>query len=474
MKFKYKVLIVNIIILSLSIGITGFFMIRSNFNLTLNALVENAVVENNLAQSYIEYDLLDILSGRKIDLSSELRGIVPKIDNGMLPDETSVIIRLNEKVIYQSLTADTFTLPANLFDNEIVGEKSYVITNESGLHFIYVSSYIELDEDKLNIVTRNSVEEAYETMHDQIRLFRIVLLAILSAGGAIVFIVSSILTKPLESLNKISEEMVNGNYKLRADVTSNDEIGELTETFNQMADSVDEHVQELENQVKKREQFVADFTHEIKTPMTTIIGYADTMRSLELPREEQITALNYIFSAGKRMETMSGKLFELIYLNNHEIEKAPINAEAFAANVKELVSPMLSKKNLSLVCDFDKYVLNINKDLMDTAVINFIDNARKASDEGSNIYFTGKIEGNTYVITVRDEGIGIKAEHLDRICDEFYMVDKSRSRTEGSAGLGLSLSALIVARHNATMKIESEEGKGTSVSIVFDMGEGND
>lgn len=473
MKFKYKVLIVNIIILSLSIGITGFFMIRSNFRLTLNALVENAVVENNLAQSYVEYELLDLINSQSIDLSSELPTIVPKV-NDMLPDETALSLSLNGQILYQTITADNFEVPANLFENNTVGEKLYVITNENNNHFIYVSSYLELGEENMNIVTRNSVEEAYDVLNDQIRLFRIVLLAILAIGGTIVFIVCSILTSPLESLNKISEEMVNGNYSLRADITSNDEIGELTKTFNLMADSVDGHVKELEAQVKRREQFVADFTHEIKTPMTTIIGYADTMRSLELPRQEQITALNYIFSAGKRMEKMSGKLFELIYLNNNNIELSPVNAETLAGNIKELVEPMLSEKEITLVCDFAKGTLNINKDLMETAIINFIDNARKASFEGSKIYFTGKSDGNRYIISVKDEGIGIKAEHLDKICDEFYMVDKSRSRTEGSAGLGLSLSALIISRHNAKMEIESKEGKGTIVSIVLETGESNE
>lgn len=473
MKFKYKVLIINIIILSFSIGITGFFMIRSNFRLTLNALIENAVVENSLAQSYVEYELLDVINDSNFNISSQLKKYAPQI-NDMLPEGTALILHLNDHLIYQTITPDDINVPESLLNNNNVGEKLYIIENENGNHSIYVTSYIKIGNDDMHIITRNSVEEAYEVLSDQIRFFRIVLLAILAAGGTIVFIASSILTSPLESLNKISEEMVNGNYKLRAEITSRDEIGELTQTFNQMADSVDGHVRELEAQVKRREQFVADFTHEIKTPMTTIIGYADTMRSVELPREEQINALNYIFAAGKRMEKMSGKLFELIYLNNHNIDKAPINAEIFSENIKELVEPMLSEKRISLVCDFEKASLTVNKDLMETAIINFIDNARKASSENSVIYFTGKNINNGYTISVKDEGIGIKSEHLDKICDEFYMVDKSRSRTEGSAGLGLSLSALIIARHNARMKIESEEGKGTIVSIIFESGESNE
>lgn len=109
----------------------------------------------------------------------------------------------------------------------------------------------------------------------------------------------------------MAEEIIDGSYETRITVKSQDEVGLLAENFNRMAEAVSEKIGELQGMIRKRDQFVADFTHEIKTPMTSIIGYADTMRSMELPREEQLLALSYIFSEGKRLERMSGKLFDL-------------------------------------------------------------------------------------------------------------------------------------------------------------------
>ena len=282
-----------------------------------------------------------------------------------------------------------------------------------------------------------------------------------------IFILSSFLTKPLERLNEVSDEMAEGNYKMRVNVKSDDEIGQLALKFNHMAASVENHVDELQQQIKRREQFVADFTHEIKTPMTTIIGYADTMRSIELPRIDQITYLNYIFSAGKRLEIMSQKLFELIYLNRHDIETNPINTQLFTKEIEEFALPILSKKDIKLICDIENAVILANKDLLATAFINFIDNARKASEEHTTILLSGKREKEAYVFSVKNEGIGISEENLNKICDEFYMVDKSRSRKEGSAGLGLSLASLIVKCHGATLNIESKEGVGTTIFVIF-------
>ena len=109
--------------------------------------------------------------------------------------------------------------------------------------------------------------------------------------------------------------------------------------------------------VRKRDQFVADFTHEIKTPMTSIIGYADTMRSMELPREEQLRALSYIFSEGRRLDRMSGKLFDLIYLMEHEMEKEAVQAENVSSEVLKVVTPSFAAKGLVLKENIEPAVL---------------------------------------------------------------------------------------------------------------------
>ncbi len=466
MKFKYKVLMVNIVVLSVSLGFTGYIMIQKNFRLALDTLIKNAVVENNLAQSSVEYDLLEVLNRKNTNIYSKLPEIGSRTDRGMLSSNTTLFIHYNKRFFYDK-NKEKDSIPASLLDFITVGSKNYVISSEANGHFIYVTSCNKVNDNILQIITKRSIEDAYILMDEQIHFFKLLLLSILFSGSVLIFILSSFLTKPLETLNKVSDEMADGNYKMRSNIHSNDEIGNLAEKFNHMAASVDNHVNELQQQIHRREQFVADFTHEIKTPMTTIIGYSDTMRSIELPRKDQITFLNYIYFAGKRLEIMSQKLFELIYLNQHEIEKCPVPVNALVGEIEELVSPALQAKDISFTLDIENAVLMVNKDLFVTAFINFIDNARKASKEHSTILFSGKKENESYIFTIKDEGIGISEENLKKIFDEFYMVDKSRSRKEGSAGLGLSLAALIIERHNAHIKIESKEGIGTTIYITF-------
>lgn len=466
MKFKYKVLIVNILVLSVSLGFTGYLMIRQNFRLALDTLVKNAVVANNLAQSSVEYDLLNVLNKDTVNLNRELATIGQRTSSGMISSDTTLFIHYNGKFLFDE-NHQQENIPQDLVSYSTDGAKKYCISQEGEEHFIYVSSCNEVRYSLLHIITKRSIEDAYVLMEKQTRFFNLLLLLILFLGSVLLFILSSFLTKPLEKLNHVSEEMAGGNYKMRSSIKSNDEIGQLADKFNHMAASVEKHVEELHQQIRRREQFVADFTHEIKTPMTTIIGYSDTMRSIELPREEQIDFLNYIYSAGKRLEIMSQKLFELIYLNQHDIPTAPVNTLLLKNEIEMLVSPALSTKQIHFCVDIKEATLLINKDLLTSAFINFIDNSRKASDEGSTITFEGKILGNNYVFKVIDNGIGIHEDDIKRICDEFYMVDKSRSRKEGSAGLGLSLASLIIDRHQAQLEIESKEGEGTTISVIF-------
>lgn len=470
MRFKFKVLIVNIIILSIALGIMGYMTIRMNFRLALDTIIDSSVSENNMIQTYVEYELMEFLNSNETDMNAELKSIGNNIIRGMLSQDCCISVYYADDLIYTN-DADSGAVPKDLLDIKGKLCKNYVLTSDNDNHYLYVASCNAVRHAYLQIVTKRSVEGAYSLMNRQVNYYRIILSAILILGCIIIYIISTILTRPLEKLNRISDEMADGKYNMRAPVNSTDEIGQLAAKFNNMAYSVGKHVNELEEQIKRREQFVADFTHEIKTPLTTIIGYADTMRSMELPREDQITSLNYMVSAGKRLETMSRKLFDLIYLNRNDIEMSPVPVDSLIHEISSFSSPTLSAANISLVTDCAPATIVCNRDLLVTAFSNFIDNSRKASANGSRIELNGITDNNRYILSVKDYGIGMKKEHLDKICNEFYMIDKSRSRSEGSAGLGLSLAAIIVNRHNALLQIDSEEGIGTTVSVIFNLPE---
>lgn len=329
MKFRYKVLFTNLILLSLGLGLVGYLMIHKNFELAKQTQLKNAIVQNNLVQSSVEYELLQLLnsvsdnsvsqnadnsenSNNNTDnnnadnsnaekssisassIAAQLPQIGSRVSSSVRSRDSFFYIYFDGEKVYTDDKSDA-RISDTLFKNLTTGNKNYVIKEESQKHYIYVTSQSVIDEKNLWIVSKCDASEAYTLLDEQINYFRLIIIVILIAESAAMYFISRYMTKPLEKLNHVSEEIAQGDYATRVNVKSHDEIGLLAQKFNIMAQAVSDHVDELNDMVHRREQFVADFTHEIKTPMTSIIGYADTMRSLELPREEQMMALGYIF-----------------------------------------------------------------------------------------------------------------------------------------------------------------------------------
>lgn len=479
MKFRYKVLIINIVLLSVSLGVTGYLMIRKNFEITLNSGINHGIEENNLVQSSVEYYLLQVLNGEEyqnqvkeengqVYLQKQLQQIGSQMQSGVLAEASSFYIRFGTTYAYSSDDKEE-QIRTKLFEKVKVGEKAYILQKESGKNYIYVTSCSLVENENLYVINKCDISGNYEILETQPRYFGAIIVGVLVIASLCLYGTTYYLTKPLEKLTRTSGDIARGNYAGRVEIASQDEVGELAEKFNCMAEAVEEHVYQLEDMIERREQFVADFTHEIKTPMTTIIGYADMMRSMELSRQEEIIALNYIFSEGKRLEIMSRKLFDLIYLKNTEIECGAVSVRKLVQEVEQIVRPLLNQKEITLVLDVEDSTIYANKDLFVTVLINLIDNARKASAQGTEIQMIGRKIVNErrkrYEIAVIDQGIGMNEEELKKICDEFYMADKSRARKEGGAGLGMSLVSLILERHGAEWKIESKQDEGTTVCI---------
>lgn len=467
MKFRYKVLMINIILLSLAIGTIGFFMIKKNFELSLEHQVRNAIEENNLFQSVVEYNLLDVINNQKSDLSTELASIGKDVSANTAASKSTLFIVFNNTLIYSN--SDDATYPEALIESTESGKKGYILTKEENRNYIIVSSASSLQDKKLCILTKRDITDSYILIKEQANYYSFLLVIVLLVCSVSMYVISYLLTKPLEHLTRVSNSFGNGNYSARADVGTHDEVGVLATTYNDMACAVEKHIDMLSDSVRRKEQFVADFTHEMKTPMTSIIGYADTIRSRELDRENQIMAASYIVSEGKRLETMSRKLFDLIGTTNGELSMVKLDTKYLADCVANSVHPAYETKGLILDVSVETATIKGDIELLKSALINLLDNARKASAINNRVSLTGVIKDSMYEFSVRDYGVGIKKEHLDKLCDEFYMVDKARSRKEGGAGLGLSLVNTIVSAHNAAMSIDSTYGEGTTVTLSFSL-----
>ena len=272
---------------------------------------------------------------------------------------------------------------------------------------------------------------------------------------------------PIDRLARTTRLMAQGQYSRRALVTTHDELGALAVDFNHMADTVERQISQLEDAARRERDFTASFAHEIKTPLTSVIGYADTMRSRTLSREQQLRAANYIFSEGKRMETMSLALLDLFALERSAPQLRPVRTGAIAAAAAESSRFRYEEKSLALQVDVEDAELSGEPTLLHTLLYNLLDNARKASEPGQTVELRGYRTEGGYCFRIRDHGRGIPAEALSRLTEPFYMVDKSRSRAEGGAGLGLSIAKRIVQVHGGVMDFKSIEGQGTVVTVLL-------
>ena len=225
------------------------------------------------------------------------------------------------------------------------------------------------------------------------------------------------------------------------------------------------HIRGIEEEVRRKEEFMGNFAHEMKTPMTSIIGYADMLRTYDLAPEKRRAYSNFIYNEGKRVEQLSHHLLQLIVLDKNEFEMQMIQTGELFAHLKEEAVFLSEKYHVQVHLKYDPADIRIEKSLMLTAILNIIDNACKASREGEDVYVLGKMMQGNYAIAIVDFGVGIPKTELEKITEPFYMVDKSRARKQGGAGLGLSLSQRIVKLHGGELRIESKPGKGTRVTI---------
>ena len=319
-------------------------------------------------------------------------------------------------------------------------------------------------EAAYKLVLVQDISELYQDMREQAFLSLLVFLGAVAVCVILVFLVTKKILRPLRELQHAARDISAGKLERRANVSGRDEIGLMAADFNKMADRIEDQVTELSKVSEQRRQMLGSLTHEMKTPMTSIIGYSDTLLHVNLKKEQQERALSHIKEECSRLERLSSKLMSLIGLyENDSICMEKVSMQELFEQVARLEEHPLKQRGIRLVYSCHMEDQKIDRDLFESLLVNLIDNGAKSSEAGMTIYLTG--EGN--VITVSDQGCGIPREEIERVTEAFYMVDKARSRKAGGCGLGLSLCSMIAQLHHASLSIESEIEKGTKVSIIF-------
>jgi len=222
-------------------------------------------------------------------------------------------------------------------------------------------------------------------------------------------------------------------------------------------------IKKLENM---RSQFVANVSHELKTPLTSIKGFAETLRYVEDP-ETREKFLNIINDEAERLSRLISDILTLSQIEQtRSIKDDPVDVSGSISQVVMLVKNSADKKKIRLVTSGDKIQgLYGDPDLFKQMLINLVDNAVKYSGEGSEVVISTRMEDGSGIISVSDNGIGIPKEHLERLFERFYRVDAARSREQGGTGLGLAIVKHIVLRFKGTIDVDSEPGRGSTFTV---------
>ena len=464
MRFAWKVTLAALCILLLCTGVGSYLLISLSFQSALEREIDMAQEEMQMLR--ISFEAVCDARGVTLENAPERRRSLERTlaEASYFADRSFRVTTPSGSHIYSTLDSSS--------DQELlsqIGPRSsgYVLRREeaSGRYLLHCAGPVALPDGSLYMETVRDISRLFNDREIHYQVYRWIVLLVMGAGSLVMFALSYWLTTPIRSLGRVATQLAQGDYSPRAKVLGGDEIGELAESFNHMADAVEKNVQELEDAARRQEDFTASFVHELKTPLTSIIGYADMLRSGNLPEDMRFKAASYIFSEGKRLENLSLALMSLLVVGHSAADARPVNMRRLCQEAGRICQPAMRAKRLTLSVRAEEGFLRGDAALLQTLLQNLLDNARKATDSGGQVVLAGRKDKEGYRITVADQGRGIPEGELNKITEPFYMVDKSRSRAEGGAGLGLALCKQIAALHGGELRFESREGRGTTVTV---------
>ena len=383
---------------------------------------------------------------------------------------------------YYILDGDTGTvLPGSGSNNDSLTATQNILTaigGQAGYSSDHSSSYMDvalpIDGNSGNYIVYIKDNKSTVTKLSSV-LFGIIGRALL-IGLIITVLLSLLLAKamvtPIQSLTQAAERVAAGDFSQKPNSDAQDEIGVLTRTFNSMALQLEKTLDDLKKSEAMRREFVANVSHELRTPITSIRSYAETLQDAQnLPKKTEQEFIGVIVKESDRMTKI---VQDLLMLSRFDTGNIAFKFERFSfeKSIHDIYNAMLleaQKHNHRFTIEFKTPVPDIIGDeaRIEQVLINMVSNAIKYTRDGGSIVMTAGRKDDVVWVSVRDNGIGIPKEDVDKVFDRFYRVDKARSRESGGTGLGLSIAQEIVNRHNGSIVLTSRQGKGTVITMTL-------
>lgn len=457
MKLSWKLFFVTCLISLMVFSIGGFL-----FN--LNLFQRSYQREQSLAQtehSLLEYAILTTSQTLYLGQPIKTEELLAQIGTSVAKNTET-----NFRLYNQAKNSVFPTEHPSLSQPKIQKQQkiSQLYRNQGKMYLVIVSA-LSLADNQIYLETTNDLSHLFSERDKQLATFQQLMLAMLLINGLLIWLSANWLTTPIQKLGLATQTFRQGKLNQRFELTSDDEIGQLGKDFNEMADNIEESMIVLQLASQRQEEFIASFAHEIRTPLTAVIGYAEMLQLKQLTEEQQQVASHYIIQEGRRIERLADKLLKLILLEQQDFQKETLKMTEFEKELRVIVAghqPHFFTVELSL----EPTVLRVEPDLFKMLFINLIDNGIKAlPSQGGQILIRGSNQGDDYQFEIIDNGKGMSEETLAKIKEPFFMADWSRQAK--GAGLGLAICEKIINFHQGKWQFISQENQGTTVILRF-------
>ena len=288
-------------------------------------------------------------------------------------------------------------------------------------------------------------------------------LAFSSFLAVTLFVILKRLSKPLEKLRKTTEQIESGDFSVTADESGGDEFSLLAKSFNSMIAKINDQMTSLELDAEKKQMLVDNMAHELRTPLTSIRGYAEYLEKAKSDEESRMLAIRYIISESIRLQKISEILLDSAYIRENPPPFDEVDISELIKDTVYRLKPRADEKGVRLISNTEIMIVQGEKTLLSMLLYNLTENAIKACESGGVVTLSVVKKS----VFVSDTGKGMTESQICHITEPFYKADRSRTRAEGGAGLGLSISNQIIELHKIQMNVKSELDKGTTFTLTF-------
>lgn len=446
------------------INVTIYLTVQTVYRTNLNRESSSALIE----QTYFITDLLadfQALNGRKALNEESVADLFQRYSNRLEMKMVYLKIQYNRDVYFNNLP-----LPSGDEESVEEGKRNYTYRNSGGEKYIVIAGNLPGNLSGYTVTYARCIPGFLKEWTGLNRELLVIQTAASCVLIVCLFLMLRRMVSPLEKMSETVEDIAAGNYRQRLPVRGKDEIAQLAEEFNRMANEIEHKINTIEAEICNKQTFIDNMSHEMRTPLASIFGYAEMLQQTVTSREEMDEALEQIMLQSRNLLRLRENLLELTLLRQDSMEKEKIVLEDLISALKRQIMSSGRYGKYRLETDISEKYVKANAILLERLLSNLLENAFRACNDRTSpvvLIESARTEEGGTVICIKDNGKGMTEEEMKHITDPFYRVDKARSRTEGGAGLGLAISRKIVENQGAQMSFDSAPGIGTEVSIIF-------